>query len=76
MGIGRRIMNWEQDFVDDRVMATVKRADFDSDRISFILLRCRWFRVIVLNVHAPTEDKTDDVKDRLYDELQSVRRMS
>jgi hypothetical protein len=27
---------------------------------------------IVLNVHAPTEDKTDDVKDSFYDELEPV----
>jgi hypothetical protein len=27
---------------------------------------------IVLNVHAPTEDKTDDVKDSFYEELERV----
>jgi hypothetical protein len=26
----------------------------------------------VLNVHAPTEDKTDDIKDRYYEELEHV----
>jgi hypothetical protein len=31
----------------------------------------RWCH-IVLNVHAPTEDKTDDVKDSLYEELDCV----
>jgi hypothetical protein len=29
-------------------------------------------RFIVLNVDAPTEDKTDDVKDRFYEELEQV----
>jgi hypothetical protein len=28
--------------------------------------------IIVLNVHAPTEDKTDDVKDSFYEELECV----
>jgi exonuclease III len=28
--------------------------------------------IIVLNVHAPTEDKTDDVKDSFYEELERV----
>jgi hypothetical protein len=28
--------------------------------------------VIVLNVHAPTEDETDDVKDIFYEELERV----
>jgi hypothetical protein len=31
--------------------------------MSYIILRGRWCHIIVLNVHAPTEDKTDDVKD-------------
>jgi hypothetical protein len=28
--------------------------------------------VIVLNVHVPTEDKTDDVKESFYEELEYV----
>jgi hypothetical protein len=43
--------------------SAVKRIEFVSDRISYIILRCRWCHIIVLNVHAPTEDKIDDVKD-------------
>jgi hypothetical protein len=26
----------------------------------------------VLNVHAPTEDKIDDIKDRFYEELEQL----
>jgi hypothetical protein len=29
-----------------------------------IILRGRWCNIIVLAVHAPTEDKIDDIKDR------------
>jgi hypothetical protein len=35
--------------------------------MSYIILRGRWCNIIVLNVHAPTEDKTDDIKDRFYE---------
>jgi hypothetical protein len=28
--------------------------------------------ITVLNVHAPTEDKTDDVKDSFYEELERI----
>jgi hypothetical protein len=28
--------------------------------------------IIVLNVHAPTKDKIDDVKDNFYEEFESV----
>jgi hypothetical protein len=38
----------------------------------YIILRGRWCDIIVLNVHAPTEDKNDDIKDRFYDTLEQV----
>jgi hypothetical protein len=53
-------------------ISAVKRLEFVSDRMSYIILRGRWCHVIVLNVHAPTEDKTDDVKDSFYEELERV----
>jgi hypothetical protein len=37
--------------------------EFVSDRMSYMHLRGRWFDIIVLNVHAPTEDKDDGIKD-------------
>jgi hypothetical protein len=40
--------------------------------MSYIILRGRWCHIIVLNVHAPTEDKTDDVKDSCYEEMERV----
>jgi exonuclease III len=40
--------------------------------MSYIILRGRWCHIFVLNVHAPTEDKTDDVKDSFYEELERV----
>jgi hypothetical protein len=40
--------------------------------MSYIILRGRWFHIIILNVHAPTEDKTDDVKDGFYEELKRI----
>jgi hypothetical protein len=40
--------------------------------MSCIILRGRWCHIIVLNVHAPTEDKTDDVKDSFYEEIERV----
>jgi hypothetical protein len=38
----------------------------------YIILRGRWCGVIVLHVHAPTEDKIDDMKDSFYEELECV----
>jgi hypothetical protein len=40
--------------------------------MSYIILRGCWCHIIVLNVHAPTEDKTDDVKANVCEELECV----
>jgi hypothetical protein len=37
-----------------------------------VILRGRWCHIIVLNVHAPTEDKIDDVKDSFCEGLECV----
>jgi exonuclease III len=34
--------------------------------------RGHWCDITVLNVHAPTEDKTDDVKDSFYKDLDHI----
>jgi exonuclease III len=55
-----------------RTWATCRRVQFVSERMSYIILRGRWCHIIVLNVHAPTEETTDDVKDSFYEELERV----
>ena len=42
------------------------------DRVSCIVLRGRWFNIIVQNVHAPSEEKSDQTKDSFYEELEQV----
>jgi hypothetical protein len=49
-------------FVNKIIISAVKRVEFISDRM-YINLKGRWCHIIVLNVHAPTEDKIDYVKD-------------
>ena len=59
-------------FVHHRMVSAVKRVDFVSDRVSYIVLRGRWCNIIFLNVHAPSEEKSDDSKDSLCEELEQV----
>ena len=40
--------------------------------MSYTVLRGRWFNIIVLNVHTPSEEKSDDSKDSFYEELDQV----
>jgi hypothetical protein len=46
-------------FVHKRIISAVKRVESASDKMSYIIQRGRWCHIIVLNVHAPAEDKTD-----------------
>jgi hypothetical protein len=74
VGRGMRIMNYVQDFffVHKRIISAVKRVLFVIVRMSYIILRGRWCHIIVLYVHAQTEDNTDDVKDSFYEQLERV----
>jgi hypothetical protein len=58
--------------VNKRIISAVKRVEFVSDRMSYIILRGPWCHIVVLKVHAPTEDKSDEVNDSFYEELECV----
>jgi exonuclease III len=57
-------------FVHQRIVSAIKRVELVSDRILYIVLRGRWCNIILLNAHAPTEDRGDDSKDSFYEELE------
>jgi len=45
--------------VHHRIISAVKRVEFDNDSLSYTVLRGCWCNIIVLNVHAPCEEKSD-----------------
>ena len=47
-------------FVHHGIVSAVTRVEFVSDRMSYIVLRGRWCNIVVLNVHAPNEEKNCD----------------
>jgi hypothetical protein len=51
------------------VISAIKRVEFVGDRMSYITLNGRC-DITVLNVHAPTEDKDDVIKDSFYEDLE------
>jgi hypothetical protein len=59
-------------FIHKRIISAVKRVEFVSDRMSYLILRGRCCNIIVLNVHGQTEDKINDLKDTFYEELEQV----
>jgi hypothetical protein len=59
-------------FIHKRIVSGVRRVEFISGRLSYIILRGRWCNIIALNVHAPCEDKEDEEKDSFFEELGHV----
>ena len=59
-------------FVHHGIVSAVTRVEFVSDRVSHLILRGRWCDIIVLNVHTPNEEKSDDLKDSFREELEQV----
>jgi hypothetical protein len=59
-------------FVHQRIVSAIKRVEFVRDRMSYIVPRGCKCNIIVLNVHAPTEEKGDDSKESSYEELEQV----
>jgi hypothetical protein len=56
--------------VHKRIISAVKRVEFVSDRMSYLILRGCCCDIIVLI--SPPKDKIDDVKDSFYKELERV----
>jgi len=52
-------------FVHKRIAPTIKRAEFVSERVSYTVMRGHRCNIIVVNVHAPSEEKSDESKEEL-----------
>jgi hypothetical protein len=68
---GLYLFRWKmkrQSSIGNRIFSTshntirYKRAVFLSNRMSYIVLRGQWCDIIVTNVHARTEEKSDNSK--------------
>jgi hypothetical protein len=47
-------------------------AEFDSDGMSYTILRGRWCNIIVLNIHVPIVDKINDMMISFWEKLEHV----
>ena len=50
-------------FVHQGIVPAVKKVEYVSDRMSYTVLKGRWCNIMILNAHAPTEEKNDDSKE-------------
>ena len=59
-------------FVHDTVVSSLKRVEFVGDTMLYIGLRGHRCNVVVLNAHAPSEERSYDSKYSFYEELEQV----
>jgi hypothetical protein len=49
--------------VHKRIILAVKKVEFVNDIMPYIILRGCWYHIIVLNIHTPTDDNSDEELD-------------
>ena len=59
-------------FTHTRIKSAVKKVEFVSDMLSYLILRGRRYDIVVINAHVPTEDKDDLIKESFYEELEQT----
>jgi hypothetical protein len=57
-------------FVHRTIASAVKRVDFVSDRMSYTVLSRCWCNIIDRNMNTPSQEKSDDLKDGFYEEIE------
>jgi len=63
-------------FVHHRIVSAVKRIEFVSHGLSYIVLRGRWCNIVVLKEHAPSEEESDDSEDSFDVDSFNLRKVS
>jgi hypothetical protein len=58
-------------FVHKKIILAVKRVQFVTDRMAYIILRGPWCDIALL-VHVPTWDKNDNMKGSYYEDMEHV----
>ena len=56
-------------FAQHRTLSAVKRIEFVGDTVSYTVLRDDWCNIVVLKVHTPRKETSDDSKDSYCEEL-------
>jgi exonuclease III len=58
--------------INEKILHNTKSFTPVNDRICYIKISGRHFDLILINCYAPTKDKADDIKEKFYDELETV----
>ena len=64
-------------YVSGKFLMYVKDFRIINDRISCLRFKAKWFFCTLINVHAPTNEKTEEIKEEFYNLLeQNISKIS
>ena len=58
--------------IHQRIIKYVIGVEFQNERLSKLRLKGKFNNITLINVYAPTEEKTDEIKEQFYNDLQHV----
>ncbi|EFN64073.1 Craniofacial development protein 2, partial [Camponotus floridanus] len=58
--------------INKKILSAVKNVKFINERLGLLVVQGRWYKIAIINGHAPTEDKDDEIKDGFYEELERL----
>jgi hypothetical protein len=58
--------------VNDQILQNVKRFKANNDRICYLEMQCKWFKIILINCYGPTKDKDEDPKSEFYENIERI----
>ena len=58
--------------INKKILSAVRDVKFINERLGLLVVQGRWYKIAIINVHAPTEDKDDEIKDGFYEELERL----
>lgn len=58
--------------INNKLLPFIRKFEAVNERISHITIQCKYKTLNVINCHAPTEDKEDNIKEEFYNKLEQV----
>ncbi|KAL4112938.1 hypothetical protein QTP88_016652 [Uroleucon formosanum] len=58
--------------IKNSILQNVVRFEPINDRICYGELKGKWFNILLINCYAPTEEKSEEIKNAFYEELDRI----
>jgi len=58
--------------IKNSILPNVVRFEPINDRICYVELKGKWYNILLINCYAPNEDKSEEIKNAFYEELDKI----